>query len=77
MRMANLGAQRAYMQAVKEQVNQTTTTKIHEEEALPGLQDVESQVLFDDVGRKLVGVFSVESRRLTSLIKVMNYLLEF
>ena len=65
MRMANLGAQRAYMQAVKEQVNQTTTTKIQEEEVLPGLQDVESQVAIPMMlEEKLVGVFSVESREI-------------
>ena len=63
--MANLGAQRAYMQAVKEQVNQTTTTKIQEEEDLPGLQDVESQVAIPMMlEEKLVGVFSVESREI-------------
>ena len=65
MRMANLGAQRAYMQAVKQQVNQTTTTKIQEEEVLPGLQDVESQVAIPMMlEEKLVGVFSVESREI-------------
>ena len=65
MRMANLGAQRAYMQAVKQQVNQTTPTKIQEEEVLPGLQDVESQVAIPMMlEEKLVGVFSVESREI-------------
>ena len=65
MRMANLGAQRAYMQAVKQQVNQTTTTMIQEEEVLPGLQDVESQVAIPMMlEEKLVGVFSVESREI-------------
>jgi len=63
MRMANLGAQRAYMQAVRQQVVQTTDTELEEEVPLPGLPDVESQVaipmMLED---ELVGVFSVESR---------------
>ena len=65
MRMANLGAQRAYMQAVKQQVNQTTSTELQEEEVLPGLQDVESQVAIPMMlEEELVGVFSVESREI-------------
>ena len=63
MRMANLGAQRAYMQAVRQQVTQTTSTKLEEEVPLPGLPDVESQVAIPMMlEEELVGVFSVESR---------------
>ena len=62
MRMANLGMQRSYMQAVREQVKITNNTQLQDEVELPGLKNAESQVaipmLIDD---ELVGVFSVES----------------
>ena len=62
MRMANLGMQRSYMQAVREQVKITNKTQLQDEVELPGLKNAESQVaipmLIDD---ELVGVFSVES----------------
>ena len=63
MRMANMGMQRSYMQAIREQVSQTDHPELQDEIPLPGLPDVESQVaipmLLED---ELVGVFSVESR---------------
>ena len=63
MRMANLGAQRAYMQAVRQQVTQITDTELQDEVPLPGLADVESQVAIPMMlEEELVGVFSVESR---------------
>ena len=63
MRMANLGMQRGYMQAIRQQVSQSGDSELQAEVPLPGLADVESQValpmLLED---ELVGVFSVESR---------------
>ena len=65
MRMANLGMQRSYMQAVRQEISQTDNTKLQDEIELPGLPDVESQVaipmMLED---ELVGVFSVESKEL-------------
>ena len=65
MRMANLGMQRSYMQAVREQVKITNNTQLQDEVELPGLKNAESQVaipmLIDD---ELVGVFSVESEEM-------------
>ena len=65
MRMANLGMQRSYMKAVREQVKKTNENKLQNEVELPGLKNAESQVaipmLIDD---ELVGVFSVESEEM-------------
>ena len=65
MRMANLGMQRSYMQAVREQVKITNKNQLQDEVELPGLKNAESQVaipmLIDD---ELVGVFSVESEEM-------------
>ena len=62
MRMANLGLQRSYMQAVRQETSQTTNVKLQDAVQLPGLADVESQVaipmMLED---ELVGVISVES----------------
>ncbi|MBS1255198.1 MAG: Adenylate cyclase 1 [Deltaproteobacteria bacterium] len=76
MRMANLGMQRGYMQAIRQQVGQTTDTKLKEEVELPGLSDAESQVaipmLIEDA---LVGVFSVESREVNIFDKADELLI--
>ena len=64
MRMANLGMQRSYMKAIKDQINPEEKKRLSEEIELPGLKNVESQValpmLFDD---ELIGVLSVESEK--------------
>ena len=62
MRMANIGAQKQYMQAIKLQIQSSQDTLAEDEISLPGLKNAESQVaipmLMDDA---LIGVFSVES----------------
>ena len=62
MRMANLGAQKQYMQAIRQQIQPSEDTVVEEEISLPGLKNAESQVaipmLIED---ELIGVFSVES----------------
>ena len=62
MRMANLGAQKQYMQAIKQQIQPSEDTVVVDEISLPGLKNAESQVaipmLMED---ELIGVFSVES----------------
>ncbi len=62
MRMANLGAQKQYMQAIRQQIQPSEDTVVEEEISLPGLKNAESQVaipmLMED---ELIGVFSVES----------------
>ena len=62
MRMANLGAQKQYMQAIKQQIQPSENTVVADEISLPGLKNAESQVaipmLMED---ELIGVFSVES----------------
>ena len=62
MRMANLGAQKQYMQAIKQQIQPSEETGVVDVTSLPGLKDAESQVaipmLMED---ELIGVFSVES----------------
>ncbi len=62
MRMANLGAQKQYMQAIKQQIQPSENTIVADEISLPGLKNAESQVaipmLMED---ELIGVFSVES----------------
>ena len=62
MRMANLGAQKQYMQAIKQQIQPSEDTVVADELSLPGLKNAESQVaipmLMED---ELIGVFSVES----------------
>ena len=64
MRMANLGMQRSYMKAIKDQISPDEKKGLSEEIELPGLKNVESQValpmLFDD---ELIGVLSVESEK--------------
>ena len=63
MRMANLGMQRSYMNAIKNQIN-PKEKNLSDEVELPGLKNVESQVaipmLFND---ELIGVLSVESEK--------------
>ena len=62
MRMANLGAQKQYMQAIKQQIQPSEDTVVADEISLPGLKNAESQVaipmLMED---ELIGVLSVES----------------
>ena len=62
MRMANLGAQKQYMQAIKQQIQPSDETAVVDVTSLPGLKNAESQVaipmLMED---ELIGVFSVES----------------
>ena len=64
MRMANLGAQKQYMQAIKQQIKPSKDAAADEEISLPGLKNAESQVaipmLMED---ELIGVFSVESEK--------------
>ena len=65
MRMANLGMQRSYMQAVREQVKITNNTQLQDEVELPGLKNAESQVAVPMlIDHELVGVFSVESEEM-------------
>ncbi len=65
MRMANMGMQKSYMQAVKKEVVKSSGEKVKEVGKLPGLEDVESQVAIPmELDDELVGVFSVESREL-------------
>ncbi len=64
IRMSNMGMQRSYMNAIKTQVQQNKNVKLDEEEVLPGLEDVESQVAIPMlIDNELVGVFSVESNK--------------
>ena len=64
MRMANLGMQRSYMNAIKNQIN-PEAKNLSDEVELPGLKNAESQVaipmLFND---ELIGVLSVESKKI-------------
>ena len=65
MRMANMGMQKSYMQAVKKEVIKSNNEKVKEVGKLPGLQNVESQVAIPmELDDELVGVFSVESEEL-------------
>ncbi len=65
MRMANLGMQRSYMQAIREQVQITNKNKLQDKVELPGLQNAESQVAIPMlIDNELVGVFSVESEKM-------------
>ena len=65
MRMANMGMQKSYMQAVKKEVIKSSNEKVKEVGKLPGLQNVESQVAIPmELDDELVGVFSVESEEL-------------
>ena len=62
MRMANMGAQKQYINAIKEQVQPATKVKLFDEIILPGLQNAESQVAIPMlIENELIGVFSVES----------------
>ena len=64
MRMANLGMQRSYMQAIREQVQITNKNKLQDKVELPGLKNAESQVAIPMlIDNELVGVFSVESEK--------------
>ena len=64
MRMANMGAQKRYINAIKEQVQPVNKGKPLDEIVLPGLQNAESQVAIPMlIENELIGVFSVESER--------------
>jgi len=64
MRMANMGAQKQYVNAIKEQVQPVNKGKPLDEIVLPGLQNAESQVAIPMlIENELIGVFSVESDR--------------
>ena len=64
MRMANMGAQKKYINAIKEQVQPVNKGKPLDEIVLPGLQNAESQVAIPMlIENELIGVFSVESDR--------------
>ena len=64
MRMANMGAQKQYNNAIKEQVQPVNKGKPLDEIVLPGLQNAESQVAIPMlIENELIGVFSVESDR--------------
>ena len=64
MRMANMGAQKQYINAIKEQVQPVNKGKPLDEIILPGLQNAESQVAIPMlIENELIGVFSVESDR--------------
>ena len=64
MRMANMGAQKQYINAIKEQVQPVNKGKPLDEVVLPGLQNAESQVAIPMlIENELIGVFSVESDR--------------
>ena len=62
MRMANIGMQKQYMNAIKQQISPADKPTLTKEIILPGLKNPESQVaipmLLED---KLIGVLSVES----------------
>ena len=63
--MANLGMQRSYMQAIREQVQITNKNKLQDKVELPGLKNAESQVAIPMlIDNELVGVFSVESEKM-------------
>ena len=65
MRMANLGMQRSYMQAIREQVQITNKNKLQNKVKLLGLKNAESQVAIPMlIDNELVGVFSVESEKM-------------
>lgn len=73
MRMANMGMQRSYMQAIRQQVTETDKTRLQEED-LPGLPDVESQVAIPMLlEEELVGVFSFESKQVNIFDKADEF----
>ena len=64
MRLGNMGAQKQYVNAIKEQVQPVNKGKPLDEIVLPGLQNAESQVAIPMlIENELIGVFSVESDR--------------
>ena len=61
MRMANMGAQKQYINAIKEQVKPATKVTLSDEIVLPGLKNAESQVAIPMlIENELIGVFSVK-----------------
>ena len=64
MRMANLGMQRSYMKAIKNQISPEEKNKLGNEVELPGLKNAESQVAIPMLfNNELIGVLSVESEK--------------
>jgi len=64
MRMANLGMQRSYMKAIKNQISPEEKKKLGNEVELPGLKNAESQVAIPMLfNNELIGVLSVESEK--------------
>ena len=64
MRMANLGMQRSYMMAIKNQISAEEKKKLSDDVELPGLKNVESQIAIPMLfNNELIGVLSVESER--------------
>ena len=64
MRMANLGMQRSYMKAIKNQISSDEKKNLSDEVELPGLKNVESQVAIPMLfNNDLIGVLSVESKK--------------
>ena len=64
MRMANLGMQRSYMKAIKNQISPEEKDKLGNEVELPGLKNAESQVAIPMLfNNELIGVLSVESEK--------------
>ncbi len=76
MRMANLGMQRSYMQAIREQVKITDKNQLQDKVMLPGLKNAESQVAIPMLlDNELVGVFSVESEKMNIFDKADEILI--
>ena len=76
MRMANLGMQRQYMQTIKVQAENQGMKLGQESVELPGLKDGESQVAIPMLlENELVGVFSVESKKVNIFDKSDEYLI--
>ena len=64
MRMANLGMQRSYMKAIKNQISPEEKKRLGNEVELPGLKNAESQVAIPMLfNNELIGVLSVESEK--------------
>jgi len=64
MRLGNLSQQRAYVSTIRKEMELAgRTSELEEKVQVPGLPDVESQIAIPlMIKKKLIGVFSVESR---------------
>ena len=64
MRMANIGTQKQYMEAIKKQIQPKSINEKKTNISLPGLANAESQVAIPMlIENDLIGVFSVESEK--------------